>query len=184
MAESLHHPDVSTARLLLVPATARQILAEIEDRAAFERLLGVRVPENWPPETLVDALPQFLEHLQAEPEAAAGWLTWYMILQDEDGRGPVLVGGIGFKGLPTPEGTIEIGYSVLPQYQGRGYATEAAAGLLAWAFAHQEVSCVVAETSAQPNPSIRVLEKLGFECIGEGEEFGTLRFALPRKTHD
>jgi hypothetical protein len=32
----------------------------------------------------------------------------------------------------------------------------------------------------EPNPSVRVLTKLGFRCIGEGEEFGTLRFELVR----
>jgi RimJ/RimL family protein N-acetyltransferase len=163
------------------PATAESILAEIEDRAAFERGLGVRVPENWPPETLIDALPIFLGQLQAEPELAGGWLTWYVVLRDDAGRGSTLVGGIGFKGRPSSEGSVEMGYSVLPQYQGRGYATEAAKGLVDWAFSHGEVTQVVAETSAQPNPSIRVLEKLGFRCIGEGEEFGTLRFLRIRE---
>ncbi|MER3514457.1 MAG: hypothetical protein C4310_08775 [Chloroflexota bacterium] len=58
---------------------------------------------------------------------------------------PVLVGSGGFKG-PPHAGAVEIGYSVLPQYQGKGYATEMVAGLVRRALKHAEVDRIVAET--------------------------------------
>jgi hypothetical protein len=41
----------STARLKLHPAKMDRARAEIDDRAALERLLQAQVPENWPPES-------------------------------------------------------------------------------------------------------------------------------------
>lgn len=173
---------IETPRLILRPATAEQIEAEMHDRPKFASLLGVVVPENWPPEILVDALPWFLDMLRTEPELGNGWLTWYVILKDDAGQGPVLVGAAGFKGPALLGNFVETGYSMLPQYHRQGYASEAVSALIGWAFSHPEVSSVIAHTDSQPNPSIRLLEKLGFHCAGEGEEFGTLRFELAKPT--
>jgi RimJ/RimL family protein N-acetyltransferase len=170
---------LESPRLILRPATAAMLHAELDDRTRLAELLGVRVPENWPPETLVDALPYFLEQVEGAPELA-GWLMWYVVLKDDAGQGPVLVGSTGFTGPVGAGRSVETGYSVLPQYQNRGYATEAVGRLIGWAFSHPEVASVVAQTALEPNPSVRVLTKLGFRCVGEGEEFGTLRFELVR----
>ena len=124
------------------------------------------MPENWPPETLADALPLFLQWLEAAPDAV-GWFGWYAVTRD----GAVLVGGAGFKGPPR-DGAAETGYSVLPQFQGRGYATEMVATLLRWAFDQPGVSRVVAEVEPTNLASRRVLEKLGFAPAGAGAEPG------------
>ena len=167
----------NTRRLELVPASAQLVQAEIGQAGTFSILLGAVIPANWPPELLVDALPFFLEQLERHPEQA-GWLSWYWILRGDSE--PVLIGSGGFKGCPRSDGTIEVGYSVLPQYQGNGYATEAVTGLLAWAFANSEVTRVIAETLIDNERSIGVLQKLGFRRIGEGSEPGLLRFELTR----
>ena len=171
---------LSTARLELIPATGPFVRAEIEQADVLSKLLGAAVPSNWPPELLVDALPFFLEQLERHPELT-GWLSWYWVLRG-DGEA-VLVGSGGFKGCPQPDGTIEVGYSVLPQYQGYGYTTEAVSGLLSWAFTHSELACVIAETLSDNERSIRVLEKLGFLRIGTGSDPGLIRFELPRASY-
>ena len=151
--------------------------AELEQQEAFSRLLGAQIPENWPPELLVDALVLFFAQLKKDPELA-GWLSWYLVLRG-NGKEPVLVGSGGFKGPPQPDGTVELGYSVLPQYRGRGYATEAVAALLLWAFSHNdEVARVIAETALENRSSIRVLKNLGFACIGQGSQARTMCFEL------
>lgn len=53
-----HRVVIETARLKLVPATVTLARAEIGDRGEFARLLGASAPDNWPPETLADALPR------------------------------------------------------------------------------------------------------------------------------
>ena len=42
------------------------------------------------------------------------------------------IGDLCFKGVST-KGTTEIGYGILPEFQGKGYATEAAKAMIAWA---------------------------------------------------
>jgi len=171
---------LNTARLELIPATAPLVRAELGQADLFSKLLRAEIPANWPPELLVDALPFFLEQLEQHPDQT-GWLSWYWVLRG--GPEPILVGSGGFKGCPKPDGTIEVGYSVLPQYQGYGYATEAVSGLLSWAFAHAEVSQVIAETLPDNERSVRVLEKLGFLCTGQGSEPNLTRFELTRASY-
>ena len=172
---------LSTSRLKLIPATFSLMQAELGRQEAFSRSLGARIPENWPPEILVDALPFFLAQLKKDPKLA-GWLSRYFVLQGK-GEEFLLVGSGGFKGSPQPDGTVELGYSVLPQYQGRGYATEAVGALLSWAFSHKEVARVIAETALENRSSVRVLKKLGFTCIGQGSQARTMRFELVRERY-
>lgn len=55
-----------------------------------------------------------------------------------------------------------LGYYVLPQYQGRGYASEAAGLLAAYAFDELNVRRLEAHVLDGNPASVRVLEKLGF----------------------
>jgi hypothetical protein len=54
--------------------------AEIGDRSKFSELLGASVPDNWPPETLAEALGFFLDLLERNP-SWSGWLGWYALLR-------------------------------------------------------------------------------------------------------
>ncbi len=57
------------------------------------------------------------------------------------------IGDLCFKGL-SADGVSEIGYGILPQYQGKGYATEAVTAALKWAFEHPEVTAIEAEAAS------------------------------------
>lgn len=165
---------IETTRLKLIPATVALARAEIGDRGEFARLLGASVPDNWPPESAADALPLFLGWLEAAPDRV-GWFGWYALAAGEGAAAPVLVAGGGFKG-PPQDGTAEIGYSVLPQFQGRGYATEMVGGLVRWALDQPGVARVVAETEWANPASVRVLSKAGFAPAGPAPEPGGERF--------
>src|SRR6202043_3687072 len=67
---------------------------------------------------------------------------------------------------PSREAMAEIGYSVMPEDQRLGFASEAVAGLIGWAFSHPEVRLVTAETLPALGASIRVLESNGFHSLG------------------
>ena len=80
------------------------------------------------------------------------------------------VGDLCFKGL-TNDGSAEIGYGILTEYQGRGYATEAVEAAVSWALRRPNVTRVEAETEPGNKASQRVLEKCGFVPTGTvGEE--------------
>jgi len=96
----------------------------------------------------------------------------------------MLVGSGGIASSPDP-GTVFIGYSVLDEFQCRGYATEAVRHIVAAAFALPGVRRIMATTYPELVGSIRVLEKNGFVCAGEtpageGFEEGTIAYVLEK----
>lgn len=165
-----------TSRLTLRPATIALARAEIDDRAGFARQLGAIVPDNWPPASIVDALPLFLAWMEAAP-AGLGWFAWHALAVGTAGAASTLVGSGGFTG-PPQAGVVNIGYSVLPQFQGRGYATEIAGGLVQWALRQPGVTCVAAETEWANPASVRVLSKAGFIPAGTAAGPAGARFEL------
>jgi RimJ/RimL family protein N-acetyltransferase len=62
---------------------------------------------------------------------------------------------------------VEIAYGIIPDYQGKGYATESVEALTAYAFRSGKVRVVRAHTRPEPNASTRILTKCGFRHIGE-----------------
>jgi RimJ/RimL family protein N-acetyltransferase len=163
----------TTGRLRLIAGTEALGVAEIKDKAELAKLLGALVPETWPPDNLRDVLDYFYALYKEHPEWE-GWLTWYAVRIDS-GQ-PILCGGVGFKGPPDRRGMVEIGYSVLPEFQGQGLATEMVDGIVQWAKQQPEVKHIEAETDVYSEASISVLEKNSFICVGVGLEPNTIRF--------
>ncbi|NLE56743.1 MAG: GNAT family N-acetyltransferase [Planctomycetes bacterium] len=169
---------IVTNRMRLVPATVALAQAELTSRAEFARLLSATVPDEWPPEILADALPTFLEFIEAAPDQI-GWFVWYAIVRGPGETSGILAASGGFKGPPC-DGTVEIGYSVLPRFQGQGFATETVRALVDWAFAQPGVSRIIAETTEGNVASMRLLHKLGFTGSEPGVEPGHIRLVLSR----
>jgi len=171
---------VVTQRLELVPATPDLVRAELQSRAALGDVLQIDVPESWPPELYDRAAAQYtLERLEEGPDQA-GWWLHYVILKGSSSNSPTMVGACGYKGPPSPDGTVEIGYGILQEFRRRGYAKEAARGLIATAFTYPMVTRIIAETLPELAPSLGVLRTAGFRSIGEGSEAGVIRFELTR----
>ncbi len=168
---------ITTPRMELIAAIDENVEADMAKDGRLTGMLGARVPDNWPPQTSAHALPVFLDQLRERPDLR-GWLLWYWVLKVEATGQHVLIGSGGFKGAPDTDGSVEIGYAVLPQYHGQGYATEAVRALIGWAFTHPEVYCIKAETLPENRPSVRVLEKVGFHHVGPGSEAGCIAFEL------
>ena len=70
---------------------------------------------------------------------------------------------IGMCGLLKREftGEVDVGYAFFPEYGGLGYATEAAAAVIAWGRATKGLVRIVGFVSPHNEASIRVLQKLG-----------------------
>jgi RimJ/RimL family protein N-acetyltransferase/uncharacterized damage-inducible protein DinB len=170
---------LQTSRLRLIPATTDLIRADLAGPAALGAALGHETPSGWPPQYYdAPAMEATLAQLEKDP-VGIGWALHYIV--GPDGR---LAGIVGYKGRPGPDGTVEIGYSVMEEYQRQGIAAEAAGALVARAFGAPEVRRVIAETLPALLPSIRVLEKNGFRLIGEGSTPGVIRFELTRVDYE
>ncbi len=77
----------------------------------------------------------------------------------------VAIGGIGFHGAPDEAGMVEIGYNIIPAYEGQGYATEMARCVINWAFQTPNIQVITAECLDDNIGSIRVLEKVGMHRL-------------------
>jgi RimJ/RimL family protein N-acetyltransferase len=153
--------NILTARLRLTPATEESYRLELNDKAAFAALLGVSLPQDWPPgEYDRDAIQFFLEKSIEGGSAAVGWYGWYAIL--EGGEPPVLVGCGGYLGAPDEAGSVEIGYSICEQWRGQGLAGELVQALVehAWPLGAKRIA---AHTTEMNPSSIALLRSRGFQ---------------------
>ncbi|AKB51423.1 acetyltransferase, GNAT family [Methanosarcina barkeri str. Wiesmoor] len=170
MPLSLH--PINTERLYLLPATSELYLLELHDRPAFALTLNAHVPAEWPPDQITpEVIEDFIGRIQARDRKL--W-SFYWVLSRKSTEQPVLIGSGGF--LAHKKGTVEIGYSLLESYHGRGYATEAVQSMIQWALSSLKSDSIVAYTYPHLKASIRVLEKNGFILKGEGPEEGTIAY--------
>jgi ribosomal-protein-alanine N-acetyltransferase len=147
---------LNTERLRIYPASREQMEAMIASEQEEE---------------LKKAYSEMLEGCQRRPDQ---W-DWYAIWMIEKTDGTP-VGDLCFKGL-REDGITEIGYGILEEHRGQGYATEAVQAACQWAFGHAEVKLLEAETDAGNAASQRVLQKCGFRPNGTFGEEGP-RFTL------
>jgi len=170
-----------TERLELTAGSLALSQAELQDRTRFGELLNAQVVE-WPPSPEYDEqVMTFMRDYFAANPNDGGWGAWYFILCGSNEEERVLIGNGGFKGSPSSDGSVEVGYSIVDRFQRKGYATEAVQSLVAWAFDYPEVRRVLAEALPENTPSVRVLEKNGFRYIGQGSEEGVIRYKITRE---
>ena len=166
---------LESGKLTLVAATRELVAADLGGRAELSLALHAEVPEQWPPELFSTTIMNMVLEQLGDP-AQQGWSAWYLLCQEQGID--VLIGMCQFKGRPDTSGSVEIAYSILEDYRNRGYATEAVARLVRWAFGHQNVLEVAAETLPYRKQSIRIMEKNGFGFAGPGSEQGVVRYVL------
>lgn len=154
---------IKTESLRLIPCELKHFEALLRDKKELGEQLGVVVPESWP--VFPESMTQAYRWTKADP-SLIGWGT-YLFVHTAD---RVLIGEGGYKGQPDASGMAEIGYAIIPEYRGRGLATEAARGLMNRAFADARVRVVDAHTLAEPNASTKVLSKLGMQFMGTGHD--------------
>jgi RimJ/RimL family protein N-acetyltransferase len=123
----------------------------------------------------VDETRDRLETLRGR--AAGGWGFWAV----EELQSSRPVGGVGLFPLSWEGPEIELAYHVVPSAWNRGYASEAAAALLAAAW-EAGLDHVVAVAMPGNAASRRVMEKLGmsFEGSTRYREFDVVRYSIAR----
>jgi [ribosomal protein S5]-alanine N-acetyltransferase len=166
--------QLKTPRLTLLGADDLILNAAIAGRKTLQAALGVDVPNEWPPEHLDSHALEWVRNALEKLPRDTPW-RMYLIVLDACPR--TLIGTCGFKGPPDANGEVEIGYSVLPEYQRRGYASEASTALINVAFSHGAVS-VAAETYPGLVASLGVMHKCGMRPAGRGAEEGVVRYRL------
>jgi ribosomal-protein-alanine N-acetyltransferase len=153
---------IVTPRLIIAAHLPRHLRALARSDEEFENTAGLRVSEGIR-DQLLSGSPDFLTKLQTAKQADP-WQFGFAIIHRIDNA---LMGMCGFPGPPNDQGVAEIAYGIAPEYQGQGYATEAATALIEFATNDPRVKRVCAHTLPEVNASTRVLEKCGFQRAGE-----------------
>jgi RimJ/RimL family protein N-acetyltransferase len=117
------------------------------------------------------------------PGQPGGWVQFTV---EERGTGR-LVGDVGLNRADGEPSVIKVGYTIAPEFQGRGYGTEAVRALVGYALERLGADVVRAYTDAENAASIRVAEKVGMRVVErfEGREGGEvwrgLRYEVQRE---
>jgi RimJ/RimL family protein N-acetyltransferase len=153
---------LETARLTLEPLRAdhAEEMAGLLDDVRLHEFTGGR------PLTLADLNARY-ERLGSVDTVERGWLNW--IARERAGGSAV---GTVQATVSWPEGSAELAWVVGVEFQGRGYATEAARGVLEW-LRHRGVASFVVHVHPEHHASAGVAGALGLVPVGvrdDGEE--------------
>lgn len=133
-------------------------VADVEDIYAYASLPEVSYPAGFPPVKALEDEIYYLEHILPERNEKDNLPAGYgIVVKGTD----TIIGSVDFPHRHEDD-VLEIGYTLHPDYWGRGYVPEAARALIDLAFKelglHKiELTCFGYNTQSQ-----RVAEKLGF----------------------
>ncbi len=152
-----HIPTLKTERLMLrkiLPEDADAMYEYSSDQSVTEFLLWDVHPDRF-------YTGEYIEYLQ-ERYALGDFYDWALILK-ADGS---MIGTCGFTNFDLPNSAAEIGYVLNPRYRGNGYAPEAAACVIAFAFEALGLVRVSAICMKENTASLRVMQKCGMTHEG------------------
>lgn len=153
--------ELRTQRLILTPA--------VESDAAF--VLELLNDPGWL-RNIGDRGVRSLDDARAYIRDRLGQSLW-LVARDATGEPLGMCGLVEREVLDSPD----LGYAFLERHSGKGYATEAAAAVLAHVREVMRLPKLAAITDPDNKPSQRVLEKLGFRYVETRELEGIGRSA-------
>lgn len=101
-----------------------------------------------------------------ERPADAPWLLRPILLRDAGEPRPT-IGYLNFHGAPDEGGMVEIGYTLIPEARGQGYAIEAVRAAFDWATRVHGIGHFRASVSPDNERSLNLIGKLGFVQTGD-----------------
>jgi RimJ/RimL family protein N-acetyltransferase len=175
-------PDTGFEPIVTERLTLRRSIPEdAGEIARYRSDPMVRRYQGWGQTDAATVRRQIEEMAGRLPGESGGWVQFTV-----EERGGGLVGDVGISRDDGEPEVIEVGYTIDPDFQGKGYATEAVRALVAYAFDTLGAEVVRAYASAENIPSHRVVEKSGltlmerFEGEDDGVKWSGVRYELRR----
>ena len=157
---------LETERMLLMALERERLSLCVSDpQRLSQEIQVVARPEVFSEESRQAIGIKCTRMLLADPSLYT-WYTYFLLVRKADRR---VMGVCGFKGAPTPYGSVELGYAIHEAFRSQGYMTEAVTALTQWAFQHSECQRVTAETLKDNIASQRVLKKVGLVLESSAE---------------
>ena len=144
----------------------------IGDRVPFFELRNIENVaryQSWPyPYTDSEVRTFIRSMINSDPGIIGEWFQFAVALKGSNR----FIGDIGLKPIKVPDGQFMLGYSLFPNFEGKGYMTEALRTLINYAFSTLGQNKALAYVDARNERSIRLLKRLGFEELKRWENFG------------
>ena len=143
-------------------------------------LLRHFLPTDWQDVHAYAALPEVSQYDAWGPNSEADSRAFVASCIDMASREPVLrhdfaielkatkrvIGGCSMKRESADDEHASLGYAIHPDFQGRGYATEATLALIGFGFDALDLERIVAQCDTRNGASYRVMEKAGMTRVG------------------
>ena len=126
--------------------------------SAYRSLPEVARYQSWETFGIEDASRLIADQLAVEPATTGSWLQ-FMIVLAESGQ-PIGDCGIHFPSNAAQQ--VELGITLDPCYQNRGFACEAIEGVLSYVFDRLNMHRVSATTDAENKAAQNLFQRLGF----------------------
>ena len=140
--------------------------ADVDAFVAYRADPDVAAYQSWSDFTFAEGRA-LVESMQGLPPGVPG--QWYQFALEER-AGYALVGDLALKVSASEPREAEVGFTLAPAHQGKGYATEALRGLLGYAFGTLGLHRTVAVTDALNAPAAALLERVGMRREGHFHE--------------
>jgi RimJ/RimL family protein N-acetyltransferase len=154
---------------------------QIDDAAAALEIYGSTDVARWLSPAMdrvadLDAMRAVLERWIDEDTRAVPPAGRWAIQRQSDGR---IVGGVVLLPLPPRGDDLEIGWQLIPEMWGKGYATETTHGVAGWAFT-QEFDELFAVVRPGNTRAAAVARRNGMEWVGETDKYFGLTLQVYR----
>jgi len=155
--KKIMYKEFETERLLIKPTSVRdaEFIYQLMNTPKFIKYVGDRKIKS------IEEAENYIQLKMLPQLNDLGYSNYSLIRKSDDSK-------IGTCGLYDRDGMdgIDIGFALLPEYGGLGYAYESANRLKKAAFEEFEIEEIKAITSKENISSQRLLEKLGLEMTG------------------
>lgn len=162
-------PDLSTERLKLRQLTLgdeKEIFLLRSDSEVNQFLDRPRA------ETIEDAR-QFIQTIRSGVQEDK-WVHWAICLRGD----PALIGTIGLWNISREHSKAEIGYELLPAWQGKGIMNEVLSTVLHYGFSRMKLRTIEAILDPANTRSLKLLQTHGFKRLDSSEVPGTVTYSL------
>lgn len=156
---NLNQIKLETERLIIIPLFYDQLIKYLRNDNSLEEDLKISKSPRKIPANVKDFIENTLLFNASKKKSNFLYITFWTIISKVENK---MVGDLCFKGEPNKAGEIEIGYGIYPQFQNKGYMTEAIGAMIKWASAQPKVKTILAETSPNNFASIKALERNNF----------------------
>jgi RimJ/RimL family protein N-acetyltransferase len=108
-----------------------------------------------------DSIEQVQDFIAGNPAEMGKAGTWFQVAIVQK---PInmLIGDLGVHFKKDKPSECELGYTLIPEYRGKGYASEALSAVISFLFSSHSVERITCSVDPHNVASIRLLEKLGF----------------------